>query len=679
MRQNRVAGMVTACSFFACVQGGIAMAEKAPPNIILILTDDQGWSEMSGLMDPQVPAAASEYLSTPNMERLTKEGMRFSSGYSPAPVCTPTRRSILCGTTAPRSGTEFKSETGWIPNDHITIPRALKMANPNYACAHFGKWGGRHMVSTPEQCGYDASNGITDNPDGGMPETLGYKNHNDAPDNFIDNDDPKRTFSITKDSISFIKEQVKAGRPFYVQASYYAAHLSIVCKEATLVKYLEKGTPDRGYSPAFAAMVEDLDTGIGQLLDALDEMGLSDNTYVFFTADNGGRKDMPGGDTKRLPPNYPLTGSKHELYEGGIRVPFMVRGPGIAPQSVCRTPVAGYDLLPTFFDLAGGRSALPDYVDGGSIKPLLTNPNDVCVARPEKALFFHNPSKSYSAARQGNYKLILFWNSLGAVRGRVLYELDSDPRETDARNISAENPAKADELQALLIDYLKAVGAYYEPPAAPIKTLAGSQVIYSNEFDGGIAGGDPVRSASVSYGLESRVKDVELNGKGALVASAPTAGSQFLVKLNDQPLLKSPVRLTAKVKAPTGRWWIGVGFLEKSAGKLNDAVANTGPWIQVGPSSLTVRGGSATAGSTFNLRDSHAAGDLLELVMTYYPNQTVDLALNGTTITNGLPMAHEINGAKSDPKIQCLQVQFFQIPPEDGAYVDSVKVETIVD
>ena len=122
-----------------CVAAGAATAEAAPPNIVLILTDDQGWSQLSQAMDPRIPESRSTYLKTPSMSRLAREGMRFTSGYSPAPLCTPTRRSPGapgCGTSAARSGTEFKSK--WIPAEHMTIPKALKKANRNYTCAHFG-------------------------------------------------------------------------------------------------------------------------------------------------------------------------------------------------------------------------------------------------------------------------------------------------------------------------------------------------------------------------------------------------------------------------------------------------------------------------------------------------------------------------------------------------------------
>jgi hypothetical protein len=157
-------------AFFAGSASDAAENSARPdsPNIILILTDDQGWSQRSELMDPRVPESVSAYLETPNMNRLAREGMRFTSGYSPAPLCTPTRRSILCGAATARCGSEFKSD--WVPADHMTIPKALKSVNRDYRCAHFGKWG-EQMISTPEQCGYDTSDGLTGNNTGGMPQS----------------------------------------------------------------------------------------------------------------------------------------------------------------------------------------------------------------------------------------------------------------------------------------------------------------------------------------------------------------------------------------------------------------------------------------------------------------------------------------------------------------------------
>lgn len=428
---------------------------ETPPNILLILTDDHGWSQLSAPIDPRRPEAVSEYLETPNINRIMEEGMRFTSGYSPAPLCTPTRRSILCGTSAARSGTEFKSS--WIPAEHMTIPKALALAHPDYRCGHFGKWG-EQMISTPEEAGYDVSDGETGNGTGGMPNTLGIKGgHGDGPPHFIDNEDPKRSPSMTGRTIAFMKEQVSNGNPFYAQASFYAQHLSVVCAEETLAKYEAKGAPDRGYTPAWAAMMEELDTAVGHLLDSLEELGVADNTYVFFTTDNGGRGTVPGGVQSNTATNFPLTGAKHSLYEGGIRVPFMVRGPGIEPGSVSHVPVVGYDFLPTFFDLAGGTESLTDTVDGVSFRSLLEGA-EAPLDRNPGGLIFHRPGKYESAFRDDTHKLMLTWTEEGEISERRLYRVDTNPVE-EGFNIAAENPELVATLEKKLLDYLDIVDA----------------------------------------------------------------------------------------------------------------------------------------------------------------------------------------------------------------------------
>ena len=338
--------------------GFTASLQADSPNIILILTDDQGWSQRSGLMDPENPKSGSSYLHTPAMDRIAEEGMRFTGGYSPAPLCTPTRRSILCGTSAARSGSEFVSK--WVPADHMTLPRALKQANPEYQCAHFGKWGEK-MISSPKECGYDVSDGYTGNVTGGMADKM-------QPAHIVE--DPKRTGSVTDRSIEFIRKQTKAGKPFYTQVSYYAVHLRTELLQTSLDKYQNKGAPDRAYSQGWAGMLEELDSGIGRLLDELDALGISNNTYVVFTTDNGGRGTVPGGDPKSPAPNVPLSGAKHSLLEGGIRVPLMVRWPGrIEPGSTSDSVVGPIDLYPTILEAVGlekpaGRRKLPGMVVG---------------------------------------------------------------------------------------------------------------------------------------------------------------------------------------------------------------------------------------------------------------------------------------------------------------------------
>jgi len=423
--------------------GFTATLQADSPNIILILTDDQGWSQRSGLMDPENPETGSSYLRTPAMDRIAEEGMRFTGGYSPAPLCTPTRRSILCGTSAARSGSEFVSK--WVPADHMTLPRALKQANPDYQCAHFGKWGEK-MISSPEECGYDVSDGHTGNVTGGMAEKM-------QPAHIVE--DPKRTGSVTDRSIEFIRKQTKAGKPFYTQVSYYAVHLRTELLQTSLDKYQKKGAPDRAYSQGWAGMLEELDSGIGRLLDELDALGISDNTYVVFTTDNGGRGTVPGGDPKSPAPNVPLSGAKHSLLEGGIRVPLMVRGPSIEAGSVCRIPVAGYDFLPTFYELAGGKGNLSEELDGGSFVTLFSNPETDSVKRPIDGLVFSRPRQGMAVIRAGKWKLLAEVNAKREIQSAKLFNVVEDIAEK--LDLSTTQADKARQLHARLKIYLETV------------------------------------------------------------------------------------------------------------------------------------------------------------------------------------------------------------------------------
>ena len=433
--------MVVAATMFGPHMLNTVTADS--PNIILILTDDQGWSQRSGLMDPENAASGSNYLHTPAMDRIADEGMRFTDGYSPAPLCTPTRRSILCGTSAARSGTEFVSK--WVPAEHMTLPRALKQANPEYQCAHFGKWGEK-MLSSPEECAYDVSDGHTGNVTGGMADKL-------LPAHIVQ--DPKRTGSVTDRSIQFIREQTKAGKPFYAQISYYAVHLRTELMQSSLKKYQDKGAPDRAYSQGWAGMLEELDRGIGRLLDELDTLGISENTYVVFTTDNGGRGTVPGGDPKSPAVNAPLSGAKHSLLEGGIRVPLMVRGPSIKAGSVCRVPVAGYDFLPTFYELAGGKGKISDELDGGSFVTLFSDPKNGYVQRSTDGLVFSRPRQRMAVLRVGQWKLLAAVNSQREIQSVKLFNVVADIAE--AHDLASTHAKKTDQLQARLKTYLQTV------------------------------------------------------------------------------------------------------------------------------------------------------------------------------------------------------------------------------
>lgn len=431
--------------------GSPGKSDKKYPNILLVLTDDQGWTDTSVQMMKSRPDSKSDFYQTPALERMAKQGMTFSSAYSPSPVCGPTRESIQFGKTAAR----LKHRRNWKrcnerDKNRVSIPQMLKSINPDYRAAHFGKWG---TICSPELKGYDASDGSTGNGEGDWNQD----------GSGLVGDNPKRIFGVTERANDFMEEQVKAGHPFYLQVSHYALHVQHDALKQTIEKYrkLPRGSKciDADYqSPPpplnqwiveYAAMIENLDTGLGMLLDKLDELGIADNTYIIFFSDNGG--DFRG--------NKPLKGEKATLWEGGIRVPMVVRGPGIKPGSYCDVPVAGWDFFPTFSDLAGNKNPLPEDIDGGSLCPLFENAGSANVHRINDYLIWHDPAWSIfgqrpaAAIRQGNYKLVKQLES-----GRIyLFNLETDIGE--ANNLADSMPQKAKHLHDKLIGYLEAVNA----------------------------------------------------------------------------------------------------------------------------------------------------------------------------------------------------------------------------
>ena len=492
---NRIRNMKTnwmpfLCAALALSAGGLPAAPAQPaasPNIVFILTDDQGWADLNTPMDPNVPEGSSSFFSTPAMSRLAAEGMRFPNGYASAPICTPTRRSIQFGMTPARQrGTDFVSDS-FVPKNHLSIAQALKRADPSYRCAHFGKWG-EHMAGPwtpppdynpnseahPKYLGYDESDGLTGNLTGTQYFPSVYGKEKAKQDVILNPDpDPKRTFSVTARAIAFMERQTAEKRPFYLQVSYYAIHLALQARKETIAKYAAQSPMNRQMLAGLAPMLDDLDAGVMQLLNAIDRLGIKDKTYIFFSSDNGGSPEKAVGERKDLPQrNHPLARGKQTLYEGGIRVPFIVRGPGVKAGAVCREPVAQYDLLPTFYDLAGGREPLPADVDGGSLQPLMENSG--AVKRSLPALVFHRPglaSLPHSAIRSGDYKLVVQWKGPWQVAKRELFDLSRDIGETN--NLAEKMPEKADELAGILISYLKSVNAEAAPaPAAPKKKPA---------------------------------------------------------------------------------------------------------------------------------------------------------------------------------------------------------------
>lgn len=455
---NSKAALLTMCFLLIILAG---RANDPPPNFILILTDDHGWTSTSTAMDKHLPNSKSDYYETPHIDRLAATGMRFSHGYAPAAICTPTRRSILYGQSAPRQGPKDGFEEKYHPAQHdfLTIPLMLKEADSRYRTAHFGKW---HILGNffPEDVGYDESDGKTTNSGGNM-----WEHKSDKWMKTFFSGDPKKVNHITERGMNFISRNVRAGNPFYLQLSHYATHVDIQSREETYDKYSKKKRGEAHDHPGMAGMLEHLDEGIGRLLDHVEALGISDNTYIILMSDNGGAEFIPPSGNKldhpdnhgRKQRNYPLRGGKWVLYEGGIRVPFIVKGPGIAPGTQCDVPVVGYDILPTLADIVGYPGKMPEYVDGGSFKTLLAEGKGT-VKRPYDAMVFHRFVGYYphSAIIMGDYKLLKFWKSSGwREKGIELYNIKSDLGEIN--DISGKMPEKCAQMEKKMIEYMRSV------------------------------------------------------------------------------------------------------------------------------------------------------------------------------------------------------------------------------
>lgn len=427
------------CSALAvCLQpAGICGEEKSAkrPNIVLLLSDDQGWNGLSVCMDPRYPGSKSRFCQTANLEALAKAGMRFSRAYAPAPVCSPTRYSIQTGKTPARlhmtkaarsmtAGDNFRlippQGVRQISDNETTIAQLLSRAG--YATAHYGKW---HLGNGgPGRFGYDEHDGDTGNGDA---EAFG-------------GDNPVDIFGMTARACAFVERQSKLGKPFYLQMSYHALHQPQQAREETKMRVGRRLSRTELKDIDRIAMAEDLDEGVGLLVRKIDEVGIADNTFVIYMSDNGA-----GGKN-----GHPLRGGKGALWEGGIRVPFIVRGPNVKAGSLSNVPVTGCDLLPTFCNLAGIEDEIPADVDGGSIVGLLASEEGASAKRPREELIFHfphyqgEPRGPHSAIMVLNHKLVYFWETDES----MLFDLNEDISEQ--KDISEKNPDIAADLKKRL-------------------------------------------------------------------------------------------------------------------------------------------------------------------------------------------------------------------------------------
>ncbi len=425
--------------------------QRKKPNIVLILSDDQGWSQLG--------CYGSDYYHTPNIDKLAEQGMRFTDAYAAAPVCSPTRASIQTGKYPARLHlTEFIAgfdkpmdkpliEPDWqkvLPLEETTIAEALKQTG--YATAHIGKWHLSQAKTPPESLPY--------NPDKqGYDETfVTYKPSRGMAQNWQSpEDDGHNVNIITEKSLDFMEKN--KNRPFFLQMSHNSVHGPLMEKQPLIEKYKNRpGADEDKNHPVTAAMTETLDHSVGQVMKKLDELGLTENTLLIYYSDNGNKETTVDQD--------PLRAGKGLLYEGGIRVPFIVRWPGHTPPgSVNHEPISSVDFLPTFLDILD-INLKNTALDGKSMLALIRGGSTI----DREAIYWHYPhyhrfSFPGGAIRQGKYKLIerydkSLWNHPEAFE---LYDLEEDIGEQN--NLATQMPEKTKELAEKLAAWRQSVGA----------------------------------------------------------------------------------------------------------------------------------------------------------------------------------------------------------------------------
>lgn len=455
---------------------------KMSPNILFILADDLGYTDLSCM--------GSNFYETPNIDRIANEGTVFTNGYAASRVCSPSRASIMTGKFTARhditvhigspSGEAWRKRnrfTKMLPADYkrhlrheyMTLPEALKKAG--YQTYFAGKWHLGDKGSWPEDHGFDINVGgwTSGGPRGGYFSPFNNPN--------LENRKKGENLShrLADETVNFIREHnsKKTTKPFFAFLSFYAVHSPIQTSQDKWKKYRDKavkqGVAKSAYemgtflpirqtqdNPVYAGLLEQMDEAVGRVLGALDELGLEKNTIIVFTSDNGG---VAAGDNFSTS-NKPLRAGKGYQFEGGIREPYFIKVPGLTKGGeMIDDPVSGTDFYPTLLELSGSELLPKEHNDGISLLPLLKGE-----VLPERSLIWHFPhygnqgGEPSSIIRRGEWKLIHYYED-----GRKeLYNLADDLGETT--DLSTKFPEKVENLGKELFDYLSEVGAKYATP-----------------------------------------------------------------------------------------------------------------------------------------------------------------------------------------------------------------------
>lgn len=437
-------------------EGTRAAARK--PNFVFILIDDMGWTDLG--------CFGSTFYESPNVDALARRGVRFTNGYAACPVCSPSRAAVMTGMYPARLNL-----TDWIPGrkqwptaklltpqfnqqlplEEVTIAEALKGAG--YATASIGKWhlGGEGFDPTRQGFDLNVAGTLRGSP-------ASYFGPFDLPGLKGGTSEDYLTDRLAVEAEKFI--DANRDRPFFLYLPNFAVHIPLQAKKDMIAAFQAKVKPGAGHNNAiYAAMIKSMDEGVGRVVRKLDDLRLTGNTMIVFTSDNGGLR-YEGRSQAPVTSNAPLRAGKGHAYEGGIRVPLIVSGYGVArPGTVCDVPVSSIDYFPTITAMVGGGAGGAKNVDGVDIAPLLKGGK---VKR--EALYWHYPHYSNQggvpagAVRQGDFKLIEFYED-----GRPeLFNLRDDPGEK--ANLARKLPKKAAELHSLLKRWRGQVNARMPEP-----------------------------------------------------------------------------------------------------------------------------------------------------------------------------------------------------------------------
>jgi arylsulfatase A-like enzyme len=444
-----------------------AGAKKKPLNFIIILIDDMGWTDLG--------CFGSKYFETPQIDRFAAGAMKFTNGYAACCVCSPTRAAIMTGRYPARVGitdwirARFQGGRGsadgpklpeyeapaagkkvicprnpfWLELEEVTIAEALKPAG--YTSCHVGKWHLGPDAFYPTAQGFDYNFGGCDF---GQPPSYFDPYTTPKLPGGIPNLPPRKegeylTDRETDEAIGFIRKH--KDKPFFLYMAHYAVHMPLMSKPDLKAKY-EAKTKTNQKNPTYAGMVQSVDDSTGKILAALDDLHLAEDTVVIFTSDNGGLL----GPTD----NAPLRAGKGWPYEGGIRVPLIVRWPGMTkPGSTSDVPVTSVDYFPTICRAAGVELPAGRTIDGVDIRPVLDGTGKLA----REAIYWHFPhyrgTEPHSIVRAGDWKLIKRYDG----RQFELFNLADDLSETT--DLSDKMPEKVKELDAMLAAWLKDTGA----------------------------------------------------------------------------------------------------------------------------------------------------------------------------------------------------------------------------